>query len=190
MPDIDAFRRRRRAAGAGRRVPRRPRRKCGTNFDRSSGSNGTYTFTMKPNIQVNLREEAVVQARETIERRVNELGVTEPSIAQQGANGDRDPGPAAGRHRRRSRQGDHPVDRAARTEDRRAGARRDARGAARQRAGAGGHGNRSGRRAGRPAMRRTPCSTWCGRSRRSPARICGTPGRRSTRTISRRSASR
>ena len=43
---------------------------------------------MKPNIQVNQREEAVVQARETIERRVNELGVTEPSIAQQGANGD------------------------------------------------------------------------------------------------------
>src|SRR5438132_2647665 len=58
------------------------------NFDRSSGSNGTYTFTMKPNIQLNLREEAVIQARETIERRVNELGVTEPSIAQQGANGD------------------------------------------------------------------------------------------------------
>jgi len=59
-----------------------------TNFDRSSGVNGTYTFTMKPNIQVSLREEAVVQGRETIERRVNELGVTEPSIAQQGQNGD------------------------------------------------------------------------------------------------------
>src|SRR3954466_8496341 len=58
------------------------------NFDRSSGTNGTYTFAMKPNIQINLREEAVVQARQTIERRVNELGVTEPSIAQQGANGD------------------------------------------------------------------------------------------------------
>ena len=58
------------------------------NFDRSSGSNGSYTFTMKPNIQVNLRSEAVDQARQTIERRVNELGVTEPSIAQQGANGD------------------------------------------------------------------------------------------------------
>lgn len=57
-------------------------------FDRSSGTNGTYTFTMKPNIQVNLRDEAVVQARQTIERRVNELGVTEPSIAQQGNNGD------------------------------------------------------------------------------------------------------
>jgi preprotein translocase subunit SecD len=58
------------------------------NFDRSSGTNGTYIFTMKPNVQTNLREEAVVQARETIERRVNELGVTEPSIAQQGAGGD------------------------------------------------------------------------------------------------------
>jgi preprotein translocase subunit SecD len=59
-----------------------------TNFVRDSGVNGTYTFTMRPNVQVTLREEAVVQARETIERRVNELGVTEPSIAQQGANGD------------------------------------------------------------------------------------------------------
>ena len=55
------------------------------NFDRGAGTNGTYTFTMKPNIQVNLRDEAVVQARQTIERRVNELGVTEPSIAQQGS---------------------------------------------------------------------------------------------------------
>jgi preprotein translocase subunit SecD len=59
-----------------------------TNFDRGSGVNGTYTFTMKPNVQNNLRDEAVVQARQTIERRVNELGVTEPSIAQQGNNGD------------------------------------------------------------------------------------------------------
>jgi preprotein translocase subunit SecD len=58
------------------------------NYDRSPGANGTYNFTMKPNIAVNLRDEAVVQARETIERRVNELGVTEPSISQQGAGGD------------------------------------------------------------------------------------------------------
>jgi preprotein translocase subunit SecD len=58
------------------------------NFDRSSGSNGTYTFTMKPNVQNHLRDEAVVQARQTIERRVNELGVTEPSISQEGAGGD------------------------------------------------------------------------------------------------------
>lgn len=58
------------------------------NFERSSGTNGTYTFTMRPNIQVLLREQAVIQARQTIERRVNELGVTEPSIAQQGSSGD------------------------------------------------------------------------------------------------------
>src|SRR5262245_61109518 len=59
-----------------------------TNFNRSTGVNGTYTFSIKPNVQVVLREEAVTQARQTIERRVNELGVTEPSIAQQGSDGD------------------------------------------------------------------------------------------------------
>jgi preprotein translocase subunit SecD len=56
------------------------------NFDRGSAVNGSYTFTMKSNVQVTLRDEAVVQARQTIERRVNELGVTEPSISQQGAD--------------------------------------------------------------------------------------------------------
>ena len=56
------------------------------NFDRNSGINGSYTFAMKPNIVVTLRDDAVTQARQTIERRVNELGVTEPSIAQQGAD--------------------------------------------------------------------------------------------------------
>jgi preprotein translocase subunit SecD len=59
-----------------------------TNFERGSGVNGSYTFTMRPNIAQNLRDEAVVQARQTIERRVNELGVTEPQISQQGAGGD------------------------------------------------------------------------------------------------------
>ncbi|MEQ1898903.1 MAG: protein translocase subunit SecD [Vicinamibacterales bacterium] len=58
------------------------------NYDRSSGAGGSYTFTMKPNIQQQLRDEAVLQARQTIERRVNELGVAEPSIAQQGDQGD------------------------------------------------------------------------------------------------------
>ena len=58
------------------------------NFDRGPGVGGSYTFAMKPNIQANLREEAVTQARETIERRINELGVAEPQIAIQGANGD------------------------------------------------------------------------------------------------------
>jgi preprotein translocase subunit SecD len=57
------------------------------NFDRTPGANGTYTFTMKPTVQRTLRDESVIQARQTIERRVNELGVAEPNIAQQG-NGD------------------------------------------------------------------------------------------------------
>ena len=57
-----------------------------TNFDRSPGANGTYTFTMKQSVAQTLRDESVVQARETIERRINELGVTEPSISQQGTD--------------------------------------------------------------------------------------------------------
>src|SRR4051794_34708074 len=56
------------------------------NFDRGSGINGSYTFAMKANIQQNLRDESVVQARQTIERRINELGVAEPSISQQGTD--------------------------------------------------------------------------------------------------------
>ena len=56
------------------------------NFDRGSGVGGAYTFTLKPNVQQTLRDEAVVQARQTIERRVNELGVAEPIIAQQGTD--------------------------------------------------------------------------------------------------------
>ncbi len=59
-----------------------------TNFERSSAGSGNHTFSMKANVQTTLRDEAVIQARQTIERRVNELGVTEPSIAQQGAGGD------------------------------------------------------------------------------------------------------
>jgi preprotein translocase subunit SecD len=39
-------------------------------------------------VQTALRDEAVTQARQTIERRINELGVAEPQIAEQGASGD------------------------------------------------------------------------------------------------------
>jgi preprotein translocase subunit SecD len=53
-------------------------------FSRSSGA-GSYTYTMRPNIAVQLREETVTQALETIERRVNELGVAEPIIARHSA---------------------------------------------------------------------------------------------------------
>ena len=53
-------------------------------FNRSSGA-GSYTYTMKPNVATQLREETVNQALQTIERRVNELGVAEPVVARQGA---------------------------------------------------------------------------------------------------------
>jgi preprotein translocase subunit SecD len=53
-------------------------------FNRTSGA-GTYTFTMRPNLAVQLREEAVNQALQTIERRVNELGVAEPIVARHSA---------------------------------------------------------------------------------------------------------
>ena len=160
-----------------------------TYFDRSSGTNGTYTFTMKPNNQVELREEAVVQGRQTIERRVNELGVTEPSIARQGQNGDQilvqlpgvtdverakeiirstgllelkivEQGPAATRE---ALLVNGQVPRAWTSSP--------------------GVPSPATRAAGR-------CSTWCERRRPSPARTCATRGPRSTRTISRRSASR
>jgi preprotein translocase subunit SecD len=54
------------------------------NYERSS-SGGTHTFSLRPNIVVNLREDTVNQALQTIERRVNELGVAEPVIARHSA---------------------------------------------------------------------------------------------------------
>jgi len=54
-----------------------------TVYNRSSRVGG-YTYSMKPNIENQLRREAVDQALLTIERRVNELGVAEPIVARQG----------------------------------------------------------------------------------------------------------
>jgi preprotein translocase subunit SecD len=59
-----------------------------TNYERSSGVGGAYDFTMRPNIARALREQTMVQAHDTIDRRVNELGVTEPNIATHGDDGD------------------------------------------------------------------------------------------------------
>jgi preprotein translocase subunit SecD len=59
-----------------------------TRFNRESGAGGSYGFVMKPNMIVQLREDAVEQALQTIERRVNELGVAEPIVARTGAAGD------------------------------------------------------------------------------------------------------
>ena len=60
---------------------------AGTNYDRNPGPTGT-DFTMRPNIAVQMRQQTVTQARETIDRRVNELGVTEPNISEYGDTGD------------------------------------------------------------------------------------------------------
>jgi preprotein translocase subunit SecD len=53
-------------------------------YDRSSEAGG-YSYRMKPNVANQLRDETVTQALETIERRVNELGVAEPIVARYGA---------------------------------------------------------------------------------------------------------
>jgi preprotein translocase subunit SecD len=54
-------------------------------YNRTSGA-GSYTFSMRPNIANQLREDAVNQALQTIDRRVNELGVAEPIIARHTAD--------------------------------------------------------------------------------------------------------
>ena len=59
---------------------------AGTNYDRNPGVAGSYDFTMKPNIANHLREQTMVQSMDTIDRRVNELGVAEPTIARQGSD--------------------------------------------------------------------------------------------------------
>jgi preprotein translocase subunit SecD len=54
-----------------------------TSYDRSSETNG-YSYRMKPNIANQLRDGTVTQSLETIERRVNELGVAEPIVSRYG----------------------------------------------------------------------------------------------------------
>ncbi len=52
-------------------------------YDRNTLPAGTYEFRMKPNIERDQRDQAVTLTMQTIDRRVNELGVVEPSIARQ-----------------------------------------------------------------------------------------------------------
>ena len=73
-----------RAAGPGCGLPKRADH-VELSYDRSSSGPGSYTFTMKPNIAVDNRESTVNQALQTIERRVNELGVAEPIVARHSA---------------------------------------------------------------------------------------------------------
>lgn len=58
------------------------------NFDRSAKGGGSYTFTIKADVASDLTEQTVVQARETIDRRVNALGVAEPNISRYGQSND------------------------------------------------------------------------------------------------------
>ncbi len=57
-------------------------------YNRESGPGGSYVYRMRSPVESSLREEAVRQSLETIERRVNELGVAEPVVAPYGVGGD------------------------------------------------------------------------------------------------------
>jgi preprotein translocase subunit SecD len=59
-----------------------------TNYNRNPTGGGAYEFAMKPNIANDMREQAVTQALQTIDRRVNELGVAEPNISRYGQSND------------------------------------------------------------------------------------------------------
>ena len=56
-------------------------------YDREVGAGGMYTFRMRGPVETTLRDESVRQALQTIERRVNELGVAEPIVAPYSVGG-------------------------------------------------------------------------------------------------------
>ena len=53
-------------------------------YDLVSGSDNSWTVTMKPNVEAEKKRQALEQAIETIRRRVDALGVTEPTIQEHG----------------------------------------------------------------------------------------------------------
>ena len=55
---------------------------AGANYTRNPLAGGSYEFRMTPIVERDLREQAIDQSMQTIDRRVNELGVTEPTIAE------------------------------------------------------------------------------------------------------------
>ena len=56
-------------------------------YNREAVGAGTYTYRMRAPIETSLRDESVRQALQTIERRVNELGVAEPIVAPYSVGG-------------------------------------------------------------------------------------------------------
>ncbi len=53
-------------------------------YDASSGADNTWTITMKPQALAELKNRAVEQAIETIRNRIDQLGVSEPTIQEHG----------------------------------------------------------------------------------------------------------
>jgi preprotein translocase subunit SecD len=53
-------------------------------YDLNSGAQDTWTLTMKPQNLADLKNRAVTQAIETIRNRIDQLGVTEPTIQEHG----------------------------------------------------------------------------------------------------------
>jgi preprotein translocase subunit SecD len=53
-------------------------------YNLSSGADNTWTLTMKPQILTELKNKAVSQAIETIRNRIDQLGVSEPTIQEHG----------------------------------------------------------------------------------------------------------
>src|SRR3954465_237751 len=56
---------------------------AGANYDRNIQTGGNYEFKTKPIVERDLRKQTIEQTLQTIDRRVNALGVTEPSISRQ-----------------------------------------------------------------------------------------------------------
>src|SRR5216683_4796527 len=53
-------------------------------YDATSGANNTWTVTMRPTTVNDLETNAVAQAKETITKRIDQLGVSEPVIEDHG----------------------------------------------------------------------------------------------------------
>jgi preprotein translocase subunit SecD len=53
-------------------------------YDLASGADNSWTVTMKPSVLNDLKNRAVTQAIETIRNRIDQLGVTEPTIQEHG----------------------------------------------------------------------------------------------------------
>jgi preprotein translocase subunit SecD len=61
---------------------------AGNTFDINPQGGGNYTLNMRPSQITATKESAVQQSLQTIERRVNELGVSEPIVAPHGSAGN------------------------------------------------------------------------------------------------------